>query len=166
MTIIWPHRQLQSIPDSGFFWIFKAPFPSTFSDLFHITSLLLYYSLFYHIKPDQISLWTSFQESPPSSVATRATALAATPPVRVRKTMSIRVCLELPGYRMDTNCIGLDSIESKHGMDPSKMRSTNEKITDTGREMFEKKTGYVSSLFLTVVYTNRCRKHVPEKISN
>ncbi|KAI9930731.1 hypothetical protein ASPWEDRAFT_171355 [Aspergillus wentii DTO 134E9] len=45
---------------------------------------------------------------------------------------------------------GLDSIESKHGMDPSKMRSANEKITDTGREMFEKKTG----------------KHVPEKISN
>ncbi|KAJ5749371.1 uncharacterized protein N7511_011067 [Penicillium nucicola] len=47
----------------------------------------------------------------------------------------------------------LDGAEKKFGggkVDPAKMRSTNEKITDTGREQFEKATG----------------KHVPEKISN
>ncbi|KAJ5861896.1 uncharacterized protein N7529_009206 [Penicillium soppii] len=48
---------------------------------------------------------------------------------------------------------GLDSLERKFGggkVDPAKMRSTNEKITDTGREQFEKATG----------------KKVPEKFSN
>ncbi|KAJ5730454.1 uncharacterized protein N7483_004962 [Penicillium malachiteum] len=50
---------------------------------------------------------------------------------------------------------GLDSLESKFGggkVDPhsSKMRETNEKITDTAREKFESLTG----------------KKVPEKFSN
>ncbi|KAJ5481267.1 hypothetical protein N7475_000079 [Penicillium sp. IBT 31633x] len=48
---------------------------------------------------------------------------------------------------------GLDSVEKKFGggkVDPVKMRSTNEKITDAGRGQFEKSTG----------------KHVPAKISN
>ncbi|KAJ6082827.1 hypothetical protein PENARI_c016G11383 [Penicillium arizonense] len=47
----------------------------------------------------------------------------------------------------------LGGAEKKFGggkVDPAKMRSTNEKITDTGREQFEKATG----------------KHVPEKFSN
>ncbi|KAJ6018587.1 hypothetical protein N7499_010221 [Penicillium canescens] len=47
----------------------------------------------------------------------------------------------------------LSGAEKKFGggkVDPAKMRSTNEKITDTGREQFEKATG----------------KHVPEKFSN
>ncbi|KAF3390338.1 hypothetical protein F1880_009422 [Penicillium rolfsii] len=47
----------------------------------------------------------------------------------------------------------LDSAERKYGggkVDPAKMRSTNEKITDGAREQFEKLTG----------------KHVPEKFSN
>ncbi|KAJ5396420.1 hypothetical protein N7509_004533 [Penicillium cosmopolitanum] len=47
----------------------------------------------------------------------------------------------------------LDSAERKFGggkVDPAKMRSTNEKITDGAREQFEKATG----------------KHVPEKFSN
>lgn len=41
--------------------------------------------------------------------------------------------------------LALDSVEQKFGggkVDPSKMRSTNEKITDTAREQFEKATGY------------------------
>lgn len=40
---------------------------------------------------------------------------------------------------------GLDTAENKLSggkVDPAKMRSTNEKITDTGREQFEKATGY------------------------
>ncbi|KAI5361616.1 hypothetical protein Slin15195_G127310 [Septoria linicola] len=51
---------------------------------------------------------------------------------------------------------GLDAIEKKlgtttgHNVDPVKMRSTNEKITDKARGMFEKATG----------------KHVPDKVSN
>jgi len=48
---------------------------------------------------------------------------------------------------------GLDAIEKKFGegkVDPNKMRSTNEKITDGAREQFEKLTG----------------KNVPEKFSN
>ncbi|CAG7988655.1 unnamed protein product [Penicillium olsonii] len=48
---------------------------------------------------------------------------------------------------------GLDAVEKKFGggkVDPAKMRSTNEKITDAGREQFEKATG----------------KKVPSKISN
>jgi hypothetical protein len=45
---------------------------------------------------------------------------------------------------------GLDSIEKKFGGDPSKLRDTNEKITDAGRQQFESRTG----------------KHVPEKFSN
>lgn len=39
---------------------------------------------------------------------------------------------------------GLDTAEGKLSggkVDPAKMRSTNEKITDTGREQFEKATG-------------------------
>jgi hypothetical protein len=38
----------------------------------------------------------------------------------------------------------LSGAEKKFGggkVDPAKMRSTNEKITDTGREQFEKATG-------------------------
>jgi hypothetical protein len=51
---------------------------------------------------------------------------------------------------------GLDAIEKKvgqqsgHPIDTNKMRSTNEKITDKAREVFEKATG----------------KHVPDKMSN
>ncbi|KAJ5459535.1 uncharacterized protein N7458_001087 [Penicillium daleae] len=48
---------------------------------------------------------------------------------------------------------GLDSAERKFGggkVDPAKMRSTNEKITDGAREQFEKMTG----------------KNVPDKFSN
>ncbi|KAJ5538775.1 uncharacterized protein N7503_006720 [Penicillium pulvis] len=48
---------------------------------------------------------------------------------------------------------GLDSVEKKYGggkVDPAKMRSTNEKITDTVREKFEGATG----------------KNVPDKFSN
>ncbi|KAK3671432.1 hypothetical protein LTR78_008710 [Recurvomyces mirabilis] len=51
---------------------------------------------------------------------------------------------------------GLDAIEKKigqssgHPVDANKMRSTNEKITDKARGMFEKATG----------------KHVPDKVSN
>ncbi|RAL03151.1 uncharacterized protein BO80DRAFT_423129 [Aspergillus ibericus CBS 121593] len=48
---------------------------------------------------------------------------------------------------------GLDSIESKYGggkIDPQKMRSTNEKITDSARTRFEGATGH----------------KVPDKISN
>ncbi|CAK49045.1 hypothetical protein CBS63078_6065 [Aspergillus niger] len=48
---------------------------------------------------------------------------------------------------------GLDSVEQKFGggkIDPQKMRSTNEKITDTARNQFESATG----------------KKVPEKFSN
>ncbi|KAJ5668625.1 uncharacterized protein N7477_007195 [Penicillium maclennaniae] len=48
---------------------------------------------------------------------------------------------------------GLDSAESKLSggkVDPAKMRSANEKITDTGREQFEKTTG----------------KNVPDKVSS
>ncbi|EPS27160.1 hypothetical protein POX_g08541 [Penicillium oxalicum] len=47
----------------------------------------------------------------------------------------------------------LDSAERKYGgghVDPAKMRSTNEKITDGVRNQFESATG----------------KHVPEKFSN
>lgn len=39
---------------------------------------------------------------------------------------------------------GLDAVEKKFGggkIDPAKMRSTNEKITDGAREQFEKATG-------------------------
>ncbi|KAK5125174.1 hypothetical protein LTR85_000850 [Meristemomyces frigidus] len=51
---------------------------------------------------------------------------------------------------------GLDAAEKKggqmtgHNMDSTKMRSTNEKITDKARGMFEKATG----------------KNVPDKVSN
>lgn len=37
--------------------------------------------------------------------------------------------------------LALDSVERKFGQDPKKLRSINEKITDTGREQFEKATG-------------------------
>ncbi|KAI9694283.1 MAG: hypothetical protein M1820_009042 [Bogoriella megaspora] len=46
---------------------------------------------------------------------------------------------------------GLDSVEKKAGVtDTSKLRSANEKITDTARTQFEKLTG----------------KDVPDKVSN
>ncbi|KAF1825184.1 uncharacterized protein K489DRAFT_377729 [Dissoconium aciculare CBS 342.82] len=51
---------------------------------------------------------------------------------------------------------GLDKVEqmlgkkSGHNVDPNKMRSTNEKITDKIRDTFEKSTG----------------KNVPDKVSN
>ena len=41
---------------------------------------------------------------------------------------------------------GVDSLEKKFGqgkVDPAKMRSTNEKVTDQATGMFEKATGYV-----------------------
>ncbi|KAI4754341.1 hypothetical protein E4T52_13481 [Aureobasidium sp. EXF-3400] len=45
---------------------------------------------------------------------------------------------------------GMDALEKKQGQDPSKLRSVNEKVSDTGRGMFEKATG----------------KNVPDKVSN
>lgn len=42
--------------------------------------------------------------------------------------------------------VGVDALEKKFGggkVDPSKMRSTNEKVTDQATRMFEKATGYV-----------------------
>jgi len=51
---------------------------------------------------------------------------------------------------------GLDAAEKQfgkktgHNIDPAKARSTNEKITDKARDMFEKATG----------------KNVPDKVSN
>lgn len=36
---------------------------------------------------------------------------------------------------------GLDSVEKKFGADPSKLRDTNEKVTDAGRQQFESRTG-------------------------
>ncbi|KAJ5106098.1 hypothetical protein NUU61_003445 [Penicillium alfredii] len=56
-------------------------------------------------------------------------------------------------FRTDISYTGLDAIESKLSggkIDPQKMRSTNEKITDAGREQFEKATG----------------KNLPDKFSN
>lgn len=41
-------------------------------------------------------------------------------------------------------------LEKKSGQDPNKFRSTNEKVTDAARGMFEKVTG----------------KHVSDKVSN
>lgn len=38
---------------------------------------------------------------------------------------------------------GLDSLEKKQGQDPNKLRSVNEKVTDTARGMFEKATGMI-----------------------
>ena len=52
-------------------------------------------------------------------------------------TLSIYTCL----YWLH---IGLDFAEKKYGqgkIDPAKMRSTNEKITDGARNLFEKVTG-------------------------
>ncbi|TKA72871.1 hypothetical protein B0A55_06645 [Friedmanniomyces simplex] len=60
------------------------------------------------------------------------------------------------GQKEDYLDKGLDALEKKsgtqtgHTMDPNQMRSTNEKITDKARGMFEKATG----------------KHVPDKVSN
>ncbi|GIJ88069.1 hypothetical protein Asppvi_006985 [Aspergillus pseudoviridinutans] len=57
------------------------------------------------------------------------------------------------GQREDYVDRGLDYAEQRVGggkVDSAKMRSTNEKITDTAREKFEKATG----------------RKVPEKISN
>jgi len=60
------------------------------------------------------------------------------------------------GEREDYVDKGLDTIERKlgqssgHNVDTNKLRSTNEKITDKARGMFEKATG----------------KHVPDKVSN
>jgi len=48
---------------------------------------------------------------------------------------------------------GLDAAEKRFGqgkVDPAKQRSTNEKVTDKARDMFEKATG----------------KNVPDKFSN
>jgi hypothetical protein len=38
---------------------------------------------------------------------------------------------------------GIDSLEKKQGQDPNKLRSVNEKVTDTARGMFEKATGTI-----------------------
>ncbi|KAJ5593925.1 uncharacterized protein N7459_000133 [Penicillium hispanicum] len=57
------------------------------------------------------------------------------------------------GQQQDYLDKGLEAVEKKFGggkIDPAKMRSTNEKITDGAREQFEKATG----------------KKVPEKFSN
>lgn len=67
--------------------------------------------------------------------------------------------------------LALDSVESKFGggkADPSKMRSTNEKITDGVREQFEKATGLVprrqQMMILDADYFDS--KKVPSKFSN
>jgi hypothetical protein len=56
-----------------------------------------------------------------------------------------RVCFRLSAFELPTNVYqALAGAESKLGggkVDPAKMRSTNEKITDTGREQFEAATG-------------------------
>jgi hypothetical protein len=41
----------------------------------------------------------------------------------------------------------MDAMEKKGGQDPSKLRSVNEKVSDTARGMFEKATG-------TIYYVN------------
>ncbi|KAL8707702.1 MAG: hypothetical protein Q9225_007718 [Loekoesia sp. 1 TL-2023] len=49
---------------------------------------------------------------------------------------------------------GLDAAEKRFGggkIDPEKQRGMNEKITDQGREMFERSTGYVLSFVLLLV---------------
>ncbi|KAF7117322.1 hypothetical protein CNMCM5793_006071 [Aspergillus hiratsukae] len=49
------------------------------------------------------------------------------------------------GQQQDYVDRGLDSLEQRFGggkIDSTKMRSTNEKITDGAREQFEKVTGY------------------------
>jgi hypothetical protein len=75
---------------------------------------------------------------------------------------------------------GLDAAEKRFGqgkVDPAKMRSTNEKITDGIRGQFEKLTGYVlprlslvtrKKIALLTDFSRRNvdRKHVPEKFSN
>ncbi|KAF2225233.1 hypothetical protein BDZ85DRAFT_259866 [Elsinoe ampelina] len=45
---------------------------------------------------------------------------------------------------------GLDSLERRAGQNPDKLRSVNEKVTDSARGAFEKATG----------------KKVPDKVSN
>ena len=62
---------------------------------------------------------------------------------------------------------GMDALEKKQGQDPNKLRSVNEKVSDTARGMFEKATG---------TYQYRCQyeqnvnhhtgKNVPDKVSN
>ncbi len=47
---------------------------------------------------------------------------------------------------------GVDAVEKKFGggkINPEQSRGMNEKVTDSAREMFEKATGYVCSLFLS-----------------
>lgn len=56
--------------------------------------------------------------------------------------------LPLITFKRLTDSIALDFAETKFGqgkVDPVKMRSTNEKITDGARGLFEKMTGYVPS---------------------
>jgi hypothetical protein len=39
----------------------------------------------------------------------------------------------------------MDAMEKKGGQDPNKLRSVNEKVSDTARGMFEKATGTIRS---------------------
>lgn len=60
---------------------------------------------------------------------------------RTTSTRSAHVESQQHLHHILTTDQGLDAIEKKEGQDPSKMRSTNEKITDKARGMFEKATG-------------------------
>ncbi|CAD0108341.1 unnamed protein product [Aureobasidium uvarum] len=56
---------------------------------------------------------------------------------------------------------GLDSLEKKQGQDPNKLRSVNEKVTDTARGMFEKATG--TSQELPDQYTSVLTYHLRQE---
>lgn len=71
---------------------------------------------------------------------------------RLRRPLARRITLTRVSIPSDVTNLSrahirtaLDSVESKFGggkVDPEKMRSTNEKITDGVRDQFEKATGY------------------------
>ncbi|KAI5200683.1 hypothetical protein E4T38_06485 [Aureobasidium subglaciale] len=69
---------------------------------------------------------------------------------------------------------GMDALEKKQGQDPNKLRSVNEKVSDTARGMFEKATGMLLHLHLTFdrkerkkdTNTTNTGKKVPDKVSN
>jgi hypothetical protein len=66
----------------------------------------------------------------------------------------------------------MDALEKKQGQDPNKLRSVNEKVSDTARGMFEKATGINPSLIVTtqdehtLTTTTILGKDVPDKVSN
>jgi hypothetical protein len=62
----------------------------------------------------------------------------------------------------------MDAMEKKGGQDPSKLRSVNEKVSDTARGMFEKATGTICYVDVSKIrrLTNTQGKNVPDKVSN